>query len=37
MGWNLQGMDFARNANYVVSITVPKGGSIWPAIPVHVV
>jgi len=22
-GWNLQGMDFARNADYVVSITVP--------------
>ena len=21
-GWNLQGMDFARNADYVVSITV---------------
>jgi len=23
-GWNLQGMDFARNADYVVSITVAQ-------------
>jgi len=22
-GWNLQGMDFARNVDYVVCITVP--------------
>jgi len=22
-GWNLKGIDFARNADYVVSITVP--------------